>query len=293
VERLTTAFDLDTLVGVGELFEQRDDFSRKVLAVVDTREVGLAVGHALPTRSMEALAAVTLLLKHRDSALVTGLAPSLLGRAARDDNLLGPVLNLIAGVGVDNFSASVNTKTLGGSAASVLATAMTNADVGPRDFDRLLRSVPEGAVAHILEVMPTKYLNYMKGRLTDLLTGKSENVVEAVLTALERIMSGETLTMVGSTLLQHDTRAWRTGSYRSVCAKLAEHGYGSDYLVPLVRNRSARERLRTTALKSLEDDDELLREATKFRLAELFDPPKLRAEIRQHRKRLKTGVGDG
>ena len=93
---------------------------------------------------------------------------------------------------------------------------------------------------------------------------------------------------LGQALLETRGHQWPPSVMPGVFQALLNHGQGETVVLPLFLDREADEGLRLLALRSLSDQPTLLKEASKFRLGELMEPPRIQARIKAVRKDLKA-----
>ena len=264
--------------------------SKALLEAMQSAGLGqiLAAGLEPDEASGEALAA--LLDTHLE--LVTELLRGLLRRCPTQQPLARFVGRLIRIAGPAAFSNAVVPGTIGSDEAFVLVKILQHLNIPDKSLAELLILVPADALLRLTGSLSTPVLCRLTERLERIL---SEAVADDSGPALLRLVKRDhpLLTdLVGRMFAGSLKESWNRQTCSTVLAGLARHSTGRKHLVSLVRNRTADSTLRLMALDLLDDDPEAQAIAVRRSLKEAFEPPEVKARIRQKRRRL-SEVDDG
>ena len=285
VSRIREGSNTTLLERLGLIYGSDEPFFVQVCKALEQEGVVGVVSRTMDLSSPDARGPMLEWMRRRDAPEHT-VWSKLCDRVV-EDGQVDELALLLRERGVIEVRACVDEAELSGDAARVYALSMRRAGCTPETIASLLMEIDVDASAHALLSLDDFYMNAMDRPLMRVLMSASNVATEVFIPALLERGQPELLHLVGQAL---NTRrpAWIRKVLGYVCNALLDEGLAMEYLVPLVRRRSAGEAAREVALDMLRRDEVALAEAVKFRLSEFFEPQSFRDRIKSSRTRLEN-----
>lgn len=263
------------------------NWSSELARELSPRQAGRIIGRH--TRlDAESLPEIEALLGAGD-AFAGGLASGLLERGGGDQR--ATLAAIVQRLGLERLWELASLDGIDESAAHGLALVLREHDAAPQLWADLVGWAPPRVAAWILRSAPKALLGRL---LVPLRRSLRENGIQGAAPLLDALVGSDdagALAVVGEVLMESRGAGLAGRSVPEICTALVRHGHGKRYLVPLVLDRAADLRIRSTILRALYDDPEALEEASRFRVTEMMEPKELQDRLKAARKHAKTARG--
>ena len=149
----------------------------------------------------------------------------------------------------------------------------------------LVKDSPPAVALRLATGFPPEMLWALRQTVCKLLGDARPNEAHALLRVLFSDTRFDWANVLGNTVVASNGEALALPVLRTVCSIITKKGLCKQYLVPLVRAKEAKEEVRLTALRFVEQDPNALAEASQWRFRELFVSKELRERLKRARKK--------
>jgi hypothetical protein len=285
VTRLTHEADERFLMLLTKLNTKGDSFRQAVARALANSEVGEIVAQQLHLELRETVEALGRFLAKCPQELGGTVVHGVLERATEDTHAAEALGSLAEWYGATQLCEFVNSTALTLQTATLLGRALSRSAPAPSDVAHVALAAPMEPCLALLHEMPPETLQAL-GRSLRMLWGRAKPAeLEAVAELMIRGGAKDNLKVLGDLMLEGKADKWQGKTLYALFAGLIVTGHGRTHVLPLVQQRNAREQTRLIAIDCLHRDPELVKEATRFRLAGLLDSSAVRARLRDVARR--------
>jgi hypothetical protein len=280
VTRLSDQADERFLMMLTKLNTKGDTFRQATARALATPEVGEIIARQLHVETRETVEELGRFLAKCPEGLASAVTHGLLDRATDDRDAVEALGLLSEWYGAGMLCSFIQAPTLRAETAALLGVALARSKPAPADISNVALAAPMEACLSLLGALPHEVLNPL-GRSLRILWGRAKPPeLEPVAEVMIKGGSADNLKVLGDLMLEGKVDKWHGKTLYALFAGLVSGGLGTSHVLPLVRNRAANEQLRLIAIDCLKRDNELLKEACKFRFAGLFDSAAVRDRLR-------------
>lgn len=194
---------------------------------------------------------------------------------------------LIARLGLPKLKQLLDESALTPAQGQRWAQTLIQVKTPPAHMIDTFSKLDDEAIVQLTPRLPQLYLLDLEQRLIQILEhGERRFVEELIVYAIERKLAGF-VRIAAMIMREQRGLTWSRRTTLLVCKAIQEASMGEEFLVHYVRERHVAQSVREAALEVLEQQspDQLLQQATKWRLSELFDPTDFRERLKSDRKR--------
>lgn len=269
---------------LAELKRRREAYAQELLAALEDEPIGrtLAENTALDEHAVRALAD---LLATPPSSITRDLAMHLVERLTGDQASLQSLAQLMMTTGFGVFWAHVDTAALSERSVTVLGKLLLACKAPEGLLADLVKDSPPAVALRLATGFPPEMLWALRQTVCKLLGDARPNEAHALLRVLFSDTRFDWANVLGNTVVASNGEALALPVLRTVCSIITKKGLCKQYLVPLVRAKEAKEEVRLTALRFVEQDPNALAEASQWRFRELFVSKELRERLKRARKK--------
>lgn len=275
---------LDVVARLGEL---SDGYGRAVAAALDDRHLGRAVAGRVEADA-GTLAGLVRLAAVAPPLLFGGIAEGLVRRAV--DPAERPwVVDVARTMGPDRLTPAIHPGSLPPEDLTAYAQVLAQAGAGATALGPVLASLPPPVAAKLYATFPDDLALSLLDVAVKLATGREPGEVAPLLERAAALTEGKAALVLGRYLQQSLAAPWPPRLLERVLTAVARRReLQSEVIVPLARDGTASTVVRLGALRAL-TDPAAIAAATAWRLAELMDPPEVKARLKELRGRPREG----
>jgi hypothetical protein len=255
-----------------------------------TPEVGEIVARQLRLEEPETVEALGRFLVLSPAPLAQAVISGLIERATDDRMAVEAIQSLAEWYGPAQFCEWVLAPSLTAESATVLGLALGRCTPGAGEIAPLAVGASLDAALALLETLPAPSLVGLS-RCLRMLWGRAKPELSDRIAALMVQAGPENLRFIADLVLEGKADAWRGRTLYAVFAALVEHGLGRSHVLTLALRRGANEQVRLIAIDCLQRDGELVKEAARFRVANLLESSAIRARLAQLTSKPTAGGG--
>lgn len=194
---------------------------------------------------------------------------------------------LIARLGLPKLKQLLDESALTSAQGQRWALTLIQVKTPPAHMIDTFSKLDDEAIVQLTPRLPQLYLLDLEQRLIQILEhGERRFVEELIVYVIERKLAGF-VRIAAMIMKEQRSLTWSRRTTLIACKAIQESGMGEEFLIHYVRDRQVAQSVREAALEVLEQQspDQLLQQATKWRLSELFDPTDFRERLKSDRKR--------
>ena len=276
--------DAPLLRRLAHLSAQSDDVGRSVLKACEALGLDDVLSVAAVDTGPELSPALRAFIAVAPASLIEGALRGILRHATEHPETFDILVEIVEGVDAAPFLDHIEIDRLSIRQSQTLATAVLETDTGSSRLPALLARLPERSTAALLESVPPTLLGTLQPTVTSLLTSADDDVRESIALTLLRHADRRSLKMLRSAFENTPGGGWRRPTIIRLFESLRAARLERTFAVALARSRKTPADVRLAILDALAPDRDLLRAATRFRLAEVADPASVRSCLRTLRR---------
>ena len=279
--------DLRVVEFLTSLKEREDPYGTTLLATLETEALGqrLAASTPMTNQGIRTLAG---LVVSGPLPIARGAARGFIERATSDRAAFAAMKQIAASVVFPRFCELLIQETLADDARTTLGLLILRSKDPTRLMPRFFEAVPTTVALEVLGQAPAHLLWEARAAVGALLsTSPDPHRRRQLIRILLGTGEDRWLRIIGRSLTQTAGQGWCPATLKATCERLLAGDLGEEYLLPLVQNSAATDDAVIAALRALERNSDVLKEATKFHFRELTQSKDVRQRLRKLRKRLK------
>lgn len=283
VTRLSEEADERFLMLLTQLNKEDDPFRKAVADALATDEVGEIIARQLQLEGgEESVEALGRFLVLSPPGLAQTVVLGVLGRAVDDQSALKSLLLLAQWYKPAQICEWIVGSKLDIETGEALGKVLSQTHGAPNELTHIIQQAPAEAGLALVQQLPTKQLKPLGSGLRFLFGRAKGDMVEEVAAVMIAGRAKPNLKALGDRLLDGNFNKWQGKTLYALGAGLIECGFGRSHVLELAMSRSVGEKLRLIALDCISNDDELVDEASRFRVSNMLES----ATIRQRLKKL-------
>lgn len=284
---LTGQVDARALEVVARLGELSDGYGRAVAAALDDRDLGRAVAGRVEAGA-GTLAGLVRLAGVAPPRLFGGIAEGLIRRAVNPAERPW-VVEVARKMGPERLPPVINPGGLPPEDLHAYAQVLAQAGVGAGVLGPVLASLAPPLGAKLYGSFPDDLALSLLDVAVSLAAGREPGEMAPLLERVAALTEGKAALALGRYLKQSIAAPWPPRLLERVLSAVARRReLQAQVIVPLARDGNASTAVRLGALRAL-TDPAALAAATAWRLAELMDPPEVKARLKELRAAAREG----